>query len=232
MRSFLTEGAYVYFCSRTAVDVEVANRKLDVDFPRAKAVGTVVDVTDPAAVTSWVERCARPSRRIDVIVANVSALCTEDKLEDWQQAFQTDVLSTWHLIQTALPHLEIAKGNIVVISSVSGRDLDFTSPGPYGALKAGMIHYTQQLARTLAPKGMRANICSPGNVYIADGVFGQIEREHPDLFQAQLAKNPTGRMGKAEEIADAVLFLASERAGFVNGANFVVDGALCTGVQL
>lgn len=78
---------------------------------------------------------------------------------------------------------------------------------------------------------MRANTLSPGNIYVADGVWGGIEKSMPDFFKDQLSKNPMGRMGKPEEIADSVVFLASERASFINGSNLVVDGALCNGVQ-
>lgn len=88
-----------------------------------------------------------------------------------------------------------------------------------------------QLAHTLAPRGIRANTVSPGNIYIEDGAWGGIEKNMPELFKSQIEKNPMGRMGKPEEVADAVLFLASDRASFVSGANLVVDGALCTGVQ-
>lgn len=109
--------------------------------------------------------------------------------------------------------------------------MDFTAPSPYGAFKAALIHYTAQLATTFASKGVRANTVSPGNIYIEDGVWGGIERDNNKLFEEQLGKNPMGRMGKAEEIADAVVWLSSERAGFVSGSNLVVDGALCTGVQ-
>jgi 3-oxoacyl-[acyl-carrier protein] reductase len=62
-------------------------------------------------------------------------------------------------------------------------------------------------------------------------VWGSIEKSNPALFSSQVAKNPMGRMGKPEEIAAAVLFLASVRASFISGANLVVDGSLCTGVQ-
>ena len=80
------------------------------------------------------------------------------------------MMGTVSLIQAALPHLIESKGNIVTISSVSGRDIDFTAPSPYGAFKAALIHYTAQLAHTLAPKGVRANTVSPGNIYIENGV--------------------------------------------------------------
>lgn len=232
VKAFLQEGAIVHFCSRTKSDVEAANQSLAKDFPDAKAIGATVDVSDQSQLSKWVVSCAEESGRIDVVVPNVSAFKTRDELEHWQGTFQTDMLATYTLIQAALPYLEKTKGNIVTISSVSGRSVDFTAPGPYGAIKAAIVHYTAQLAHTLAPKGIRANTCSPGNIYIEDGVWGDIERDAPDLFKQSMELNPMGRMGKAEEIADAVLFLASERASFVSGTNFVVDGALCTGVQL
>ena len=162
---------------------------------------------------------------------NVSSLSIPNTPESWASAYQTDMMGTVSFINACLPELEKTKGNIITISSVSGRDVDLTAPGPYGTFKAGLIHYTAQLAHTLAPKGVRANSVSPGNVYIADGFWGAMEKNKPDLFEYQMAKNPTGRMCKPEEIANAVLFIASEKASFISGSNLVVDGALCTGVQ-
>ena len=231
VRSFLEEGAIVHFCSRTEADIKAANEKLGSDFPNAKAFGSTVDIADQSQLASWVNSCAEQSGSIDVVVANVSALAIPDTAENWQKTFQTDLLALHTLTQTALPHLEKSKGNIVTISSVSGRDIDFAAPGPYGPTKAAMIHYTASLAHKLAPKGVRANSCTPGNIYIADGNWGAFEKGMPEMFKKQLELNPMGRMGKPEEVADTVLFLASERASFVSGSNFVVDGALCNGVQ-
>ncbi|KAK3721322.1 hypothetical protein LTR37_003198 [Vermiconidia calcicola] len=231
VRAFLEEGATVHFCSRTESDIKHANEKLAKDFPNAKAVGSTVDITDQSQLTSWVDSSAEQSGSIDVVVANVSAQAIPDTVEDWQKTFQTDLLALHVLVQTAIPHLEKSKGNIITISSVSGRDIDFTTPGPYGPGKAATIHYTASLARKLAPKGVRANTCSPGNIYVKDGTWGDIERDEPDLFKKQMELNPMGRMGKPEEIANAVLFLASEKASFVSGANLTVDGSLCNGVQ-
>jgi 3-oxoacyl-[acyl-carrier protein] reductase len=230
VRSFLEEGATVHFCSRTKADVDATNTKLVNDFPNAKAIGSTIDISNMDQLKEWIEISAKENG-IDIIVANVSALSLPDTPESWQAAFQTDLLALHTMVQAALPYLEKSKGNIVTISSVSGRDIDFTTPGPYGPAKAAIIHYTASLAHKLAPKGVRANTCSPGNIYIEDGVWGNVEKNMPDLFKSQVAANPMGRMGKPEEIANAVMFLASERASFVSGSNFVVDGALCTGVQ-
>jgi 3-oxoacyl-[acyl-carrier protein] reductase len=211
--------------------VESSSEQLSKKFPDAKAIGSAVDLSEPQQIEDWVRSCAEQSGSIDVLVSNVSAISGADTKESWETTFKIDLLGLHTLVNACLPELERSKGNIITISSVSGRDIDFTAPGPYGSVKAAVIHYTASLAHKLAPKGIRANTCSPGNIYIADGVWGGIERDEPELFKKQMELNPTGRMGKPEEIADAVLFLASERASFVSGTNFVVDGALCTGVQ-
>lgn len=241
VKSFLSEGAIVHFCSRTASDVRASVETLTLAYPsnndndnnnKPRAIGEVVDASNPTSLQNWVASCLAQSSRIDIVIANISAFATRDTPENWQQAFQTDMTSTVTLFNAALPELKKSKGNAITISSVSGRVIDFTShPGPYGAFKAALVHYTCQFAHKYASEGVRANSVSPGNIYIEDGVFGEIEREMPEFFGEQLGKNPLGRMGKAEEVADVCVFLASERAGFVTGSNVLVDGGLSLGVQ-
>jgi 3-oxoacyl-[acyl-carrier protein] reductase len=119
----------------------------------------------------------------------------------------------------------------VIVSSVSGREIDFTTPA-YGAFKAALIHYAHGLAHKLAPKMIRVNSVSPGNVYFKDGIWNYIEQNMPDLFKQALALNPTGRMATAEEIGRGIVFLASPASSFTMGTNLVIDGALTKGVQL
>ncbi|RDW65389.1 3-ketoacyl-ACP reductase like protein [Coleophoma crateriformis] len=228
VEAFLAEGAQVHFCSRTESDVKSAQSALQ---SAGKAFGAVVDVSKPEQVAGWIKEVAISGNGIDVVVSNVSALNISNTADAWKSTFDIDMMGTFSLVEAALPSLQKTKGNIVTISSVSGKEIDFTAPSPYGSIKAALIHYTAQLACTLAPKGIRANTVSPGNVYIADGVWGNVERGNPELFKSQLEKNPFGRLGKAEEIANAVVFLASEKASFISGTNLVVDGALCNGVQ-
>jgi 3-oxoacyl-[acyl-carrier protein] reductase len=131
-----------------------------------------------------------------------------------------------------LPYLERSKAAaIVTISSVSGREIDFAA-GPYGTFKAALVHYTHGLAYQLAGKNIRANTVSPGNTFFEGGVWDQIKNGNPELYKTALGLNPTGRMGTPQEMANAVVFLASPAASFITGTNLVVDGALTRGVQL
>ncbi|MEP7021429.1 MAG: SDR family oxidoreductase, partial [Pseudonocardiales bacterium] len=120
--------------------------------------------------------------------------------------------------------------SIVAVSSVSGREVDFAA-GPYGTIKAALIHYMQGLANQLAAKGIRANSVSPGNVYFEGGVWQSIEQNQPEFFATAIDLNPTKRMATPDEIARTVVFVASPASSRTSGANVLVDGALSRGVQ-
>jgi 3-oxoacyl-[acyl-carrier protein] reductase len=224
------EGANVAICARNADEVTAAVASLKAK--GVKAFGKTVDVADKAAIESFVADSAAALGGLDILVANVSALAVQDNEESWQKAFETDMMHTVRAANAALPMLEKSKHPAMVfISSVSGREVDFTGPA-YGAFKAALVHYAQRLAFELAPKMIRVNAVSPGNTYFPGGVWATIENGNPDLFSTALGLNPTGRMAKPEEIAYAVTMLASPRASFITGTNVVVDGALTRGVQL
>jgi 3-oxoacyl-[acyl-carrier protein] reductase len=229
VEALVEEGAVVAFCARTAADVEAAEKALADRGGRVH--GSVVDVADAAALAAWVESAAGAMGGIDILVPNVSALNFTNDEEAWAATFNTDLMHTVRMVNAALPHLEASEAAaIVVISSVSGREIDVVA-GSYGTMKAALIHYTQGIAFQLAPKGIRANIVSPGNVYFDGGVWNMIKDNLPDMYASALALNPTGRMAKPEEVAAAVVFLASPVSSFTMGTNLVVDGALTRGVQ-
>jgi NAD(P)-dependent dehydrogenase (short-subunit alcohol dehydrogenase family) len=223
------EGASVAICARDAADVAAAAEALR--GRGVRAVGRALDVKDGEALQGWVKDAAAELGGLDIVVSNVSALAIANDVAAWRAGFDIDLMGAVNLVSAAMPFLEASKsGSIVVISSVSGREIDFAA-GPYGAFKAALIHYAQGLAYQLASKGIRANSVSPGNTYFAGGVWENIEKNNPTLFATALGLNPTGRMGKPEEMARAVAFIASPAASFVTGTNLVVDGALTRGVQ-
>jgi 3-oxoacyl-[acyl-carrier protein] reductase len=226
---FLAEGADVAMCARTAADVE---RAVETAGGPGTLSGAVVDVSRREEVTDWVERSAAELGGIDAVVANVSAIAAANDLESWRLSIDVDLMGTVALVDAALPHLRRAGGgSIVTISSVSGREIDAFA-GPYGTVKAALVHYTQGLAHQLAAEKIRANSVSPGNTYFPGGVWELTEHNDPEFFAEALALNPTGRMATPEEIARPVVFLSSAAASFVTGTNLVVDGALTRGVQL
>jgi 3-oxoacyl-[acyl-carrier protein] reductase len=226
---FAAEGANVAICARDKTEVEAATAALAKK--SGNAFGAVVDVSDGPAVAAWVGEAAAALGGIDIVVPNVSALAVAANEAAWQAGFQTDLMGSVRVVDAAMPWLEKSDaGSIVIISSVSGREVDFAA-GPYGAFKAALIHYAQGLAYQLAAKNIRANTVSPGNTYFPGGVWEKIEQGNPELFAQSLALNPTGRMGTPAEVARAVVFLASPAASFITGTNLVVDGALTRGVQ-
>jgi 3-oxoacyl-[acyl-carrier protein] reductase len=226
---FAAEGCDVAICARNAE--EVAQTVAALSQRGVKATGRTVDVADGLALTQWVGDVGMELGGIDIVVSNVSALAIGQDEASWQAEFNTDMMGTVRAVNAAMPFLEKSKAaSIVVISSVSGREVDFAA-GPYGVFKAALIHYAKGLSFQLAPKNIRVNTLSPGNTYFPGGVWEKIEHGNPDLYKQALALNPTGRMGKPEEIARGVVFLASPAASFITGTNLVVDGALTRGVQ-
>ena len=230
VEAFADEGAVVEFCARDAAEIETTEKELA--GRGAGARGVRLDVADGPALTTWVEAAAGRMGGIDAVVANVSAIAVPDTEENWHAGFETDLMHTVRLAKTALPHLEASgHGSIVAISSVSGREADFAA-GPYATMKTAIVGYIKGLAFQLAGRGVRANVVSPGNTYFEGGFWHGAERNMPDLYASQLAQNPTGRMGRPEEMARAVVFLSSPASAFTTGAHLLVDGALSHGIQL
>jgi 3-oxoacyl-[acyl-carrier protein] reductase len=229
VEAFADEGAVVEFCARDAGEIEATEKELA---GRGAGVrGVQLDVRDGSALAGWVEAAAGRLGGIDAVVANVSALATEDTEENWYTCFEVDLMHTVRLSQAALPHLEVSRGSIVAISSVSGRESDVVS-GPYGTMKTAIVGYISGLAFQLAGRGVRANVVSPGNTYFPNGFWSAVEQGAPDVYASALALNPTGRMGTPEEMATAVVFLSSPVSSFTTGTHLVVDGALTRGIQL
>jgi 3-oxoacyl-[acyl-carrier protein] reductase len=226
---FVAEGVDVAICARNAAEVAEAVGALQAT--GVKANGRALDVADGPALTTWVADAAAELGGLDIVIANVSALAIGQDEASWKAEFETDLMGTVRAVNAAMPFLEKSDAAaIVVIASVSGREVDFAA-GPYGVFKAALIHYAKGLSFQLAAKGIRVNAVSPGNTYFPGGVWEKIEQGNPELFEQAMALNPTGRMGRPEEMARAVVFLASPAASFITGTNLVVDGALTRGVQ-
>ena len=229
---FVAEGASVAFCARHPDAVKRTQDELaEGGAARGAVVGTALDVADAAALADWVTTSADQLGGIDIVVSNVSALAIPDEPDNWTASFEVDLMGAVRLVNAAMPYLEASDAaSIVAVASVSGREVDFAA-GPYGTMKAALIHYMQGLANQLAAKGIRANSVSPGNVYFEGGVWHSIEQNQPEFFATAMDLNPTKRMATPDEIARTVVFVASPASSRTSGANVLVDGALSRGVQ-
>jgi 3-oxoacyl-[acyl-carrier protein] reductase len=223
------EGCDVAICARNreAVDRTVAT----LAGQGVKATGGAVDVADLPALRTWIGEAADALGGLDIFVANVSALAQGMDEGSWRRGFEIDVMGTVFGIEAALPLLEKSDaGAIVVVGSTAMAEI-YGPNRSYAAVKATLIPYVKGLARNLAAKNVRANIVSPGNVFFEGGVWDITRQRNPEMFGQMLARNPTGRMGTPEEVANAVVFLASPRASFITGTNLIIDGALTQRVQ-
>ena len=223
------EGCDVAICARNreAVDQTVAN----LGRHGVKATGGAVDVADLPALRQWIGEAADALGGLDIFVANVSALAQGMDEGSWRRGFEIDVMGTVFGIEAALPVLEKSEaGSIVVVGSTAMAEI-YGPNRSYAAVKATLIPYVKGLARNLAAKNIRANVVSPGNVFFEGGVWDIARQRNPEMFGQMLARNPTGRMGTPEEVANAVVFLASPRASFITGTNLIIDGALTQRVQ-
>jgi 3-oxoacyl-[acyl-carrier protein] reductase len=215
------EGCDVALCARNAGQVEEAVAALKQK--GVKASGGAVDVADTKALKQWIGGAAQALGGLDIFIANVSALAMGMDEESWRRSLEVDVMGTVFGCEAAIPFLEKSQAGALVEIAGATR--------PYASVKAALVPYVKALARNLAAKKIRANMVSPGTIYFKGGVWDVTEQKNPDYFKAMVARNPSGRMGTPQEVANAAVFLASPRASFISGANLIVDGALTQRVQ-
>ena len=225
----VAEGCDVGFCARDAAQVDDAVAALSGD--GRTVIGGVVDVTDDAGCRAWVADTATALGGLDILVANASALVGGAGVDAWQKGLDVDVLGTVRAVEAAMPFLEDSDAaSIVAISSTAGVN---TAGGirAYSGLKAALIAYLSGISTALGSKGIRANSVSPGAIYFKGGVWDTARREAPERYAAAVARSPMGRLGTPEEVANAVVFLASPAASYISGTNIIVDGASTTRIQ-
>lgn len=224
------EGAELAICSRNQEEVDQAIKELSA--AGAKVHGAAVDVADKEAYQGWITQMGEALGGIDIFVPNVSAGGGNMSEEGWLNNFNVDLMGTTRGVEAAMPFLEKSSaGSIVVISSTAGVET-FMGPQPYNAIKGALVIHAKQLSQALAPAGIRVNCVSPGPVFIEGGAWDYIKENMADLYDATLAQIPQGRFGSAEEIANAVAFLASPAASLITGVNLVADGGFTKRVQL
>lgn len=227
--TFVDEGAAVGICARNAAGVDETLQALAAR--GGKVAGAAVDVSDSAALKTWVDDMAEALGGVDILVSNVSALGAGMDLEAWKRSFEVDVLGTVAGVDAVLPHIEKSDAASIVMINTTGSVQVFGPPTAYPAVKAAILSYMKYLSAYLAPRKIRVNAVSPGAVYFEGGVWDRRRRNEPERYERMIQLTPIGRLGKPEEIASAVAFLASPRSAYTSGTNLVIDGASTTRVQ-
>lgn len=220
-RTLAEQGCHVAVCARGEAGLETT--KKDLESRGVNVFTKAVDVADGDALKRFVGEAAEALGGLDVFVSNASAGGGPGEAA-WQPSFDVDVMGAVRGLSAATPFLtQSDSGSVVVISSTAA--LEYLGvPQAYNAMKAALVTFASDMSQALAPQGVRVNVVSPGPIYFEGGNWEMIEQAMPALYEAALAQCAIGRMGTPEEVARAVVFLASPAASLVTGANLVVDG--------
>ena len=225
-RAFVAEGWQVAMLDRDRPALMAATEQV----PGALAVAC--DVSVPQDVAQAVAQVTDTMGRLDALVNNAGVALFEPlehcDYQKWRTVMATNLDGVFLMSQAAIPALKATKGAIVNIASISGLRAS-TLRVAYGTSKAAVIHLTRQQAAELGDYGVRANCVAPGPVRTQMS----LDVHSPDIISAYVDTMPLGRFGLDTEIADAVVYLCSDRASFVTGQVLAVDGGFQgTGVGL
>jgi 3-oxoacyl-[acyl-carrier protein] reductase len=221
------EGANVAICAR-------GQEALDATAEEIRALGVqahaaACDVSDAGALEKFLNGARTALGSVDILVNNTSGFGMTDDEAGWKVSVDVDLMATVRATQQVIPWMSDAGGgSIVHISSISG--LEPGSPPAYAAVKAALFNHAKTMAQNLAPQNIRVNCVAPGSIFFEGGFWDMVKQGNREMFDGVVAGIPYGRMGKPEEVADTIVFVASPRANWVSGATLVVDGVQHKGI--
>jgi 3-oxoacyl-[acyl-carrier protein] reductase len=220
--TFVREGARVVLVDVDQKSMEASNK--EIEKMGGKALTISCDITKRSEVNEMVNQAQKSFGRIDILVNNAGIIrrgtietVTE---EDWDRVIEVNLKGTFNCCKAVSEIMrDQGYGKIVNISSIAGKMGDITSAPGYGPSKAGIDALTKTLARQLAPYGINVNAVSPHAIETEMSAQWSEERR-----KEIIASIPLGRLGKPEDVAEAVFFLVSEEASFITGEILDVNG--------
>ncbi len=225
-KAFVESGANVVAFARSLSRLEALRIECKDGRGNIHAVGG--DVTKEADRRKCVDEASRTFDKIDVLVQAAGIIANgtiENTTESqWDEMLDINLTSVYRMMQLVLPSIIERKGNIVNVSSVTGTRA-FPNVLAYCVSKAGVDQLTRCAALELASKGVRVNAINPGVVITnLHKNSGMTEEAYSNFLEHSKTTHPLGRVGTPEEIADLILFLASEKASWITGATYNIDG--------
>lgn len=230
LKIFAAEGADIAFLSRDPEKVKAAVAAIDAAGP-GKVHGEAFDMTGNLdGYRDWLTRACDTLGGCDIFIHTASS-SGQGATGDWQRGLDMDIMGAVVGVEVLTDALAASgSGSIIFMSSTAAVET-FILPQAFNALKAALITYGSQLSQALAPRGIRVNIVSPGAIYYPGGNWEAIKSAAPPLYDATLAQMPMGRFGEPEEVAKAIVFMASPACPYMTGAHLVVDGGFTKRVQ-
>jgi NAD(P)-dependent dehydrogenase (short-subunit alcohol dehydrogenase family) len=223
---FAAAGARVAIVGRSQQQLNRVAREIREQ--QAEALAIRADVTDETTAQRIVARVIKNFSALDVLVnaaGHISNGTIENTpLAEWDAMMNVNLRAVFNLMHQAVPYLVTGRGNIVNVSSVTGLRA-FPGVLAYCVSKAGLDQLTRCAALELAPKGVRVNAVNPGVVVTEIHKRGGMSEEaYAAFLEHSKSTHPIGRVGEAHEVAELILYLASERATWITGATYSIDG--------
>lgn len=226
--AFLEEGATVVINGRNECKINRTLAKLREKYGLTKVYAVSADMSEEVSIKKAIREIKGYVPYLDIVVGNLGTgkPVSEDKfdLKEWRYMLDINLLSTVALVQNMRGLFNESGGSIVVMASLAAHDR-IGAPPAYAAAKAALVSLVKYAAPILIAQGIRINAVSPGNIFFEGGRWEEIMEQNPDGTKMYLNREVSmQRFGTPEEIAEAVLFLSSERSSFTTGTVVQIDG--------
>ncbi|WP_249115576.1 glucose 1-dehydrogenase [Azoarcus sp. L1K30] len=223
--ALVAAGASVALVDRNAEGVQLVSDRLNT--AGGKTLAVAIDTSDEAAVRAAADRIRTQLGPCSALINNAGLLraapLADVSLSDWNSVLAVNLTGYLFCARSFAPHMrELGHGSIVNVASISALNPQ-TNSGAYSASKAGVLLLSKQMAAEWGPEGIRSNAICPGMIRTA---LSAKFYEEPGFEKKRAAVTASRRVGEPEDIANVAVFLASDRAAYVNGAELLVDGGM------